>query len=141
MVYQQVVFYTLNKKNNPGNFKDSKALLQQSGFSQRKLNDFANYEEAYHQLIADIIVQQKESTRLVLNESDTKRIFVDGGFSRNQVYMYLLAEAFPEMEIYAASVPQASALGAALAIHSHWNKKPLPPDIIELKLYSVTHNV
>ena len=69
-----------------------------------------------------------------------KRIFVDGGFSKNAIYMYLLAEAFPAIEVYAASVAQASALGAALAIHPHWNTKPLPPGIIDLKLYSVTHD-
>ena len=53
--------------------------------------------------------------------------------------MYLLAEAFPSIEVYAASVAQASALGAALAIHPHWNKKPLPADIINLKLFSISH--
>jgi sugar (pentulose or hexulose) kinase len=130
----------LNRENSGRTFADDKAPLQQSVFSKRDLNDFANYEKAYHQLIADIIVQQEESTRLIVNGVDTKRIFVDGGFSKNQVYMYLLASAFPEMEVFAASVAQASALGAALAIHSHWNKQPLPPDIIELKLYSVAHN-
>jgi hypothetical protein len=42
--------------------------------------------------------------------------------------------------VYAASVAQASALGAALAIHPHWNTKNLPADIIDLKLYSVTQD-
>jgi hypothetical protein len=35
--------------------------------------------------------------------------------------MYLMSEAFPNIEVYAASVAQASALGAALVIHQHWN--------------------
>ena len=84
--------------------------------------------------------QQIRSTNLVLKGAYVKRIFVDGGFSKNPIYMYLLAEAFPHIEVYAASVPQASALGAALAIHQHWNSKELPADIIDLKLFSVTHN-
>ncbi len=117
-----------------------KAMVGQSAFAERDLNVFRNYEEAYHQLIADIINQQIESTNLVLRGGEVKRIFVDGGFSKNAIYMYLLAEAFPSIEVYAASVPQASALGAALAIHRHWNTKPLPADLIGLKLYSVTHN-
>ena len=54
--------------------------------------------------------------------------------------MYLLAKAFPGIKVYAASIAQASALGAALAIHQHWNPKPLPQDIIELKLYSIIRN-
>jgi len=111
---------------------------RQSDFQFRKLDEFTSYEEAYHQLIADIMKQQVRSTNLVLKGAHVKRIFVDGGFSKNPIYMYLLAEAFPKIEVYAASVPQASALGAALAIHQHWNTKKLPSDIIDLKLYSIT---
>ncbi|HKO79096.1 MAG TPA: FGGY family carbohydrate kinase, partial [Chitinophagaceae bacterium] len=112
---------------------NTKPMVGQSVFEDRNLEDFQHYEEAYHQLIADIISQQVKSTSLVLKGTDTKKIFVDGGFGKNEIYMYLLAESFPAIEVYAASVPQASALGAALAIHKNWNKKPLPADIIELK--------
>ncbi|MCW3114682.1 MAG: carbohydrate kinase, partial [Segetibacter sp.] len=65
-----------------------------------------------------------------------KRMFVDGGFSKNSIYMNLLAEAFPGMEVFAASMAQATALGTALAIHRSWNDKPVPNDLIELKYYS-----
>jgi sugar (pentulose or hexulose) kinase len=110
-----------------------------SAFGKRKLEDFRNFEEAYHQFIVDIVAQQVRSTNLVLRGTGAKRIFVDGGFSKNPIYMYLMAEAFPTLEVYAASVAQASALGAALVIHQHWNNKPLPTNIIDMKLYSVTH--
>jgi len=110
-----------------------------SAFGKRKLADYKNYEEAYHQFILDIVTQQVRSTNMVLRGTGVKRIFVDGGFSKNQIYMYLMAEAFPTLEVYAASVAQASALGAALVIHQHWNNKPLPSNIIDMKLYSVTH--
>lgn len=119
---------------------NDKAMAGQSVFAQRELEGFRNYEEAYHQLIVDIIDQQIRSTNLVLRGTDVKRIFVDGGFGKNPIYMYLLAEAFPSIEVYAASVAQASALGAALAIHPQWNIKSLPADIIDLKLYSVTQD-
>ncbi|HVW61605.1 MAG TPA: FGGY family carbohydrate kinase [Puia sp.] len=94
-----------------------------------------NFEQAYHRLIMDIMKEQAASTRLVLEGTTVKRIFVDGGFARNQVFMHLLATAFPHIEVFAASIPQATAIGAALAIHSHWNKLSLPGDIIELKFY------
>jgi sugar (pentulose or hexulose) kinase len=125
------------KKRKP--VKTNSANNRQSDFQFRDLNEFKSYEEAYHQLIADIIKKQVRSTNLVLKGVPVKRIFVDGGFGRNPIFMYLLAEAYPNIEVYAASVPQASALGAALAIHQHWNRKDLPSDIIDLKLYSVTH--
>jgi sugar (pentulose or hexulose) kinase len=106
-----------------------------SVFGKRELEAFDSFGQAYHRLMMDIMEQQVASTRLVLHDTDVRRIFVDGGFGRNQVYMHLLAAAFPDMEVFAASIPQATAMGAALAIHSHWNKRILPGDIIELKYY------
>lgn len=111
-------------------------LLQASRFAERSLNDFTSYEIAYHRLLMDIMEQQQFSSSLVIDGTPVKRIFVDGGFSRNTVYMHLLAAAFPKMEIYAASVAQATAIGAALAIHRHWNKQPLPADLVEMRHYS-----
>jgi len=84
----------------------------------------------------DIMEKQVASTQLVLRDTNVKRIFVDGGFGKNQVYMHLLAEAFPDIEVFAASIPQATAIGAALAIHEHWNTRTRPGDIIELKYYN-----
>lgn len=100
-------------------------------FSEKSPADFENYEAAYHQLITEIVMQQVRSTNLVLKDTAVKRIFVDGGFSKNPIYMYLLADAFPGINIYAATVPQASALGAALVFHQHWNPHPLPKRIVD----------
>jgi sugar (pentulose or hexulose) kinase len=112
------------------------AGLHISAFAERDLNKFSTYELAYHQLIYDIIQQQALSTSLVLSAKKVTRIFVDGGFAKNHVYMNLLAKAFPGMEVFAASVSQASAIGAALAIHSDWSTKPVPGDMVELKYFS-----
>src|SRR5206468_9153586 len=94
-------------------------------FGQRDLSKYERYEEAYHQLMIDIMAQQAVSTGLVLNSS-VKKIFVDGGFGKNPIYMHLLAAAFPGVEIYAASLAQASAMGAALAVHHYWNRADTP---------------
>jgi sugar (pentulose or hexulose) kinase len=105
-----------------------------------KNQETETYESAYHQLMTVIIQQQVISTNLILTDSNVHKIFVDGGFSQNPIYMQLLADNFPGIEIYAASIPQASALGAALAIHQHWNEMNIPTDIIDLKYYaSVNH--
>jgi sugar (pentulose or hexulose) kinase len=105
-------------------------------FFTKSTKTFSNYEEAYHHLIDDIILKQIKSTKLVLNNTAVKKIFVDGGFGKNEIYMQLLANAFPQMEVYAASVSQASAIGAALVIHAGWNKKPVPGNLVYLKLYN-----
>ncbi|TDO19577.1 FGGY-family carbohydrate kinase [Pedobacter duraquae] len=105
-------------------------------FSSRNLADFDTGAEAYHQLMLDLVEKQLQSTNLVLAGTPVKRIFVDGGFSKNAIFMHLLASAYPEIEVFAASMAQATAVGTALAIHHAWNTKPLPTDLIELKYYS-----
>ncbi|MEI9806899.1 MAG: FGGY family carbohydrate kinase [Bacteroidota bacterium] len=112
-------------------------MVGQSPFAKRKLDSFASYDEAYHRLIADIITQQVRSTNIVLKGTPVKKIFVDGGFGKNPIYMHLLALSFPHIQVYAASVAQATAMGAALAIHSKWNPHPIPADMVKLKLYKV----
>ncbi len=107
-------------------------------FSGSHLSEYNDYEEAYHHVVQDIVAQQVRSTNLVLQGTPAKKIFVDGGFAKNKIYMTMLANALPGLEIYAATISQASALGAALAIHKNWNTNPLPTDLIELKSYSNT---
>lgn len=113
----------------------NKIVINQSNFANRKLGSFKNYKDAYHCLLLDIMRQQYYSTQLIIAGSKVKRIFVDGGFSNNSIYMHLLALVFPQLEIYAASVAQASAMGAALAIHKEWNVLPVPADMVKLKYY------
>ncbi|NID12626.1 FGGY-family carbohydrate kinase [Fibrivirga algicola] len=110
----------------------------QSAFVRRDLAIYPDYETAYHQLMLDLMAQQLISTALVIPGDlvgPITRIFVDGGFSHNSIYMNLLASAFPDVDIWAASVAQATSLGAALAIHEHWNSGPIPDDLIDLTYY------
>jgi glycerol kinase len=67
--------------------------------------------------------------------ANIKKIFVDGGFSQNPLFMNMLASLYPGMEVYGASIVQSTALGAALAIHDKWNNNPLPDSFIDLKHY------
>lgn len=141
MPFDPEIVHKLQQKTRLKNTDKNSINLKESVFSQRNLNDFDTDEEAYHQLIIDLVQLQKESTQLILKGTNVKRIFVDGGFSKNVIFMKLLAEAFTEIEVFAASMAQATAVGTALAIHSSWNTKSLPGDIIELKYYSVTQPV
>ena len=93
------------------------------------------YESGYHQQILNLVNKQVISVKLVLNDFSVTKLFVDGGFGKNEIYMNLLAKAFSEMEVYAASVAQATSLGAALAIHQDWNTKEISQNLIGLKRY------
>jgi sugar (pentulose or hexulose) kinase len=128
-------------KYNPEMFNSIVVAEEVIPFSEIDLIVFKTFEEAYHHLMWNIIRQQVISTNLIIKGrrgNKAKKIFVDGGFRKNEIYMKLLAKVFPNIEIYGAKVAQASALGAALAVHEHWNQKPLPSDLIELKYYATT---
>ena len=132
--YKQICYDEAVVKKLSGNIPYSNNVKT---FAALQLNTFNNYEEAYHQLMINIVERQVASTATILKDTAVKRIFVDGGFSKNPIYMNLMAQAFPLLEVYAASMAQATAMGAALAIHKHWNSHPIPGDIITLKMYTV----
>lgn len=134
VAYDPEIVSSLKAKNDLPVFERPASPIGASAFAQRDFSGFTSFEEAYHRLMMDIMDQQLNSTKLILSDA-VERIFVDGGFSGNPVYMHLLAAAFPSMEVFAANISKASAVGAAMAIHEHWNDQPLPGDIIELKYF------
>lgn len=109
------------------------ALIQSiSDFNFSGTNNVETFEIAYHHILADLIQKQKQSTNLIL-QSTIKTLYVDGGFSKNLIFMKMLANIYPKINVYAADLHQATALGAALAIHDEWNKKEKPTQLINLE--------
>ncbi len=139
MSFDIEIIKNLRKENHHG-FFESKNLSNDispktSGFSKRNLIDFENEKIAYHHLMLAIVNQQVASTQLVISNLEgqqaVKHIFVDGGFSKNSIYLHLLAMFFPNKEIFAASVAQSTSVGAALAIHQSWNSQSLRSNLID----------
>ena len=109
--------------------------LQQSRFRHRPFKDFKDFSEAYHQLLFDLAMLQQQSSQWVLNGADVNDIYVDGGFSNNEIFMQLLAYVFRGKKVYAAALPQSSSLGAAMVIHSAWNSNKINNNLLRLKYY------
>jgi len=99
----------LIKEKTSSNFKES-------AFLSTDMTIFLDENEAYHYLMVEIVQQQTFSSALVISNTDIKKICVDGGFGKNEIYMKLLAKAFPLYNVVAASVPQASSIGAAMVM-------------------------
>jgi len=135
--YDPKIIETLESSTKTTKEQKAGKTLKESAFGDRDLSKIDSDIVAYHQLILDLIDAQYVSTQMVLKGTKVKRIFVDGGFSKNVIFMNLLARAFPKVEVFAAHMAQATAIGAAIAIHKSWNTKPMPNDIIGLKYYSL----
>ncbi|MDQ2864036.1 MAG: FGGY family carbohydrate kinase [Bacteroidota bacterium] len=82
---------------------------------------FENFEEAYHKLMIELMGLQVQSALRAIGNTSIKKIYVDGGFADNDLYIKILAHHFPKYEIYTTQSPLGSALGAAMIIS---DKKP-----------------
>jgi hypothetical protein len=107
------------------------ASVYVSAFAARDLAEFPDLASAYDQFMVDLVGQQIFSLNLLLKDAPVKQLLVDGGFSKNEWYMRLLARALPDVAVFAAEVAQASALGAALMVYAG----ETPQNLIQLKKY------
>lgn len=113
---------TIIQRNNPALKLKLHTAYNSGPFPQNKpgewdISQFDSYEEAYHQLMLDLVAIQAESINLAGGNVPVKKLVITGGFSQNEFFIQLLACFFPEMEIYTSSLPNASALGAALVVN------------------------
>lgn len=81
------------------------------------LATFSDFKEAYHQLMIDLTDLTVEAIRLVIPENDTaQKIYISGGFSKNEIFLHLLEASFPEKEVVSSEVANGTSLGAALVL-------------------------
>ena len=58
-----------------------------------------------------------ESINLVLpDDDDTENIYITGGFSKNELFLNVISEAYPSKSVYTSEIANGSALGAALVV-------------------------
>jgi sugar (pentulose or hexulose) kinase len=78
--------------------------------------DFDDYDHAYHQLMAELVLLQVKSVEKAIGDDKTDRLYIDGGFSDNDLYVKLLTYHFPEKKVRTTDASLGSALGAAIVI-------------------------
>jgi sugar (pentulose or hexulose) kinase len=83
----------------------------------------------YFAFLRDMVAEQLDKIGMVAYPS-VRHLYVDGGFSKNAIFMGLLRQGLPGWTILAAEVGQSTALGAAMVLHEHWNPKPLRKDLV-----------
>ncbi len=102
-------------------FKFEGITLKRKEISKTDLADFKTFEEAYHQLMIELMSLQVQTIkRAVGNNQDINQIYIDGGFTDNDVFVKLMAHHFQNYKIRTTKSPLGSALGAAMVIS---NKK------------------
>ncbi len=80
------------------------------------LDRFGSFEEAYHQLMIELVELQLIAIQLAQGSTPAKKIYLDGGFADNKVFVALLARELKDIDLTTTQNPLGSALGAALMI-------------------------
>ncbi len=77
---------------------------------------FTKYEHAYHQLMTELVLLQIKCIKKAIGEDTISRLYVDGGFSDNDLYIKLLSHYFRDKKLRTTQASLGSALGAAISI-------------------------
>ncbi|MBS9461822.1 carbohydrate kinase [Flagellimonas sp. 389] len=77
---------------------------------------YDKFEHAYHQLMVELVLLQVESIKIAMGDDDIEQLYIDGGFSDNDVYIKLVSHYLRNMELRTTDSSLGSALGAAIAI-------------------------
>jgi L-fuculokinase len=97
---------------------------------------FSSYKEAYHQLIIDLVAIQHECIKLTEGNEIIPDLIVTGGFGNNDFFLKVLASRFPDRKIYSASMPDATAIGAAMVMHDGDDDSEMFSDLLSLNLHT-----
>lgn len=77
---------------------------------------YEEFKYAYHQLMLELVLLQVASIKSAIGSTPIERLFIDGGFSDNEVYLQLLSHHFPKLKLKTTDSSLGSALGAAIVI-------------------------
>ncbi len=106
----------LSAQNTPFCYRFDHLDWPRSQPEETDYTSFRSFEQGYHQLMHELMDIQCQAIRQCVQDSPIKKIYIDGGFAQNQLFVTMLARAFPEVKIRMTHSPMGSALGAALVM-------------------------
>jgi len=87
--------------------------LPEKSLKDTHLENFADFEEAYHQLIRYLVTWQLISVGLVDPDHAIQQVIVVGGFTKNTLFLETMKRMMNTRKVLISDHPRASALGAA----------------------------
>lgn len=107
------VFYEITKEFEP--------LFKWKSFKTEDMPErtrfpYDYFEHAYHHLMIELVQLQVKSIKTAAGNQEVFKLYVDGGFTDNDVYIQLLSHYLRNMTLRTTNASLGSALGAAIAI-------------------------
>ncbi|WP_299665926.1 FGGY family carbohydrate kinase [uncultured Polaribacter sp.] len=83
---------------------------------QKTTYAYNTFEHAYHQLMIELVQLQVQGIKRIVDTQEIDRLYIDGGFTDNDLYIKLLSHYLRGMKLRTTKASLGSALGAAIAI-------------------------
>lgn len=123
-------------------FKFEGITLKRKQINKTDLASFTTFEEAFHQLMIELMELQVQTIKNAIgNNKNIKNIYIDGGFTDNDVFVKLMAHHFKNYKIRTSKSALGTALGAAMVISNkkisskflkeNYKLEKLPPLLLE----------
>lgn len=77
---------------------------------------FPEFNEAYYTFIHELTDLQTAAIKLVVDNAPVGKLYIDGGFNANDIFVEMLRKKLPEVTIIPSDFPNGSALGAAMLV-------------------------
>ena len=97
------------------------------------LSLFKNFEEAYHQLMLDLVSMQVKCIELARGNSNPSRLFIAGRLCQSDVFIKILAGRLKDMEVFMPIRTSVTPLGAAITMHGTWNNEKNLQEVLKFR--------
>ncbi|AWX43711.1 hypothetical protein HME9304_00702 [Flagellimonas maritima] len=108
--------YRKIQENTAPHFKFEGIQLKHERAKNTNLSVFDSFEEGYHQLMFELLRLQYQTIKRAIGNSPIKKIYIDGGFTDNDIFVKLIANHFKQYKVRTTQSPLGSALGAAMVM-------------------------
>ncbi|XLS29637.1 FGGY-family carbohydrate kinase [Flavobacteriaceae bacterium M23B6Z8] len=119
IAFDPCIYHKIQQLNAPV-FHFSNILINRKQPEKTNLGTFSSFEEAYHCLLLELVKLQTEVIEAAIGNTPIKKIFIDGGFTDNDIFVKLIAHHFSDYKVRTTTSSLGSALGAAMVV----NEKP-----------------
>ena len=93
--------------------------MEEMPASATDLSLFTSFEIAYYQMIWELSTYQIKAIKIATEGKEFQRMYIDGGFSKNNIFIQSLKIQLPSTEIIVSEFSSGASLGAAMQVKGH----------------------
>jgi len=85
----------------------------------KDLSLFSSFTFAFYQMVWELSTYQVKAINMASEGKVFQRMYIDGGFSKNKIFIHSLKKQLPDLEIMVSDHSSGTSLGAAMQVKGH----------------------